>query len=48
VDNSLLVGPIYKFSLAILPALKNSDFYKELKEKHLILTEPGELRNGQP
>ena len=38
VDQSMLAKPIYEFSLIILPAIEESDFYSKMKEKGLIMT----------
>jgi len=49
--NSLLFAPIYKFSMAILPVVENSEFYRKLKEKGLddaiLNTEPKETASNE-
>lgn len=39
-DKSYFYEPIYNFSLFLLPAIENSDFYKTLEEKNLAPIHP--------
>ena len=48
VEDSALAKPIYRFSLFILPAIEESDFYSKLKEKEWVLDIPADTTTVHP